>query len=86
MGEMDIPSFADFLDEMGEERAQKWIVEAERHAQREIGIGYDLANPDDAKRFVSAIFAMNQRATILMLQDYHEWLCKQFGSRALRLI
>ena len=46
----------------------------------------DITNPDDSKRFVSALAAFNQRTTVLMLRDYHDWLCTQLENSSLRLI
>ena len=86
MGELDIPSFADFIRDMGEERIAEWVDNAQKSVQREIGFSFDLTNPDDAKRFVMAMFSLNQRATMQMLGDYHAWLCKQLSQRSLRLL
>lgn len=86
MNGLNIPGFDDFLADMGADRTQRWIDDALKEVQREIGISFDLTNPDDTKRFVTATFALNQRATVLMLRDYHAWLCKQLGERSLRLL
>ena len=86
MGRLDIPRFDDFLNEMGDGRSQRWADDAIKEVQRDIGISYDLTNPDDARRFVSAMFALNQRATVYMMHDYHDWLCRQLDSKTLRLL
>ena len=81
-----MPSFDDFLHEMGHERIAKWADDSLKDVHREIGISFDLTNPDDAKRFVSAMFALNQRTTILMLRDYHDWLTSKLAQRSVRLL
>ena len=86
MGQLEIPDFDDFLNEMSDGRSERWAEDAMKEVRREIGFSFDLTNPDDTKRFVSATFALGQRATVYMLRDYHDWLRRQLGSRSLRLM
>ena len=86
VGNLNVPAFSDFLDEMGPERFDRWSGVALKEVQREIGFSFDLTNPDDAKRFVTALFCLNQRSTILMLEDYHTWLIGKLDAASLHLI
>ena len=86
MNDLNIPSFDDFLDEMSDGRSQRWADDALKEVMRNIGISFDPRNPEDVERLVQATFALGQRATIHMLRDYHDWLCRQLGSKSLRLI
>ena len=86
MDNSDFLSFDDFLADMGTERVLSWHDDALRDVRREIGFAFDLANSEDAQRFFTAVIATNQRATMLMLRDYHDWLYKQLDQRSLRLI
>lgn len=86
MGNLAIPGFTDFLSEMGEARIVQWSTDAARVVRSEIGMAFDLSSPEDAKGFVTAITALNQRATINMLQDYHAWLIDKLDRSSLHLI
>lgn len=86
MGDLNMPGFSDFLAEMGEARVVKWSSDALRDVRRDIGLSFDLSNPDDAARFVTAMQALNQRTTVLMLQDYHDWFCRLLAQRSVRLL
>lgn len=86
MRDLNIPSFADFLDAMGDDRADYWQREAFKFAQQNVGISFDLASPEDAQRFFDAIYAVNQRSMVLVLSDYHDWLIEKLSGRSLRLL
>ena len=86
MSNHKLPRFDDFLSDMGDDRVMSWHEDALRTVPLEIGFSFDITNPDDSKRFVSALAAFNQRTTVLMLRDYHDWLCTQLENSSLRLI
>lgn len=86
MDKSEFPSFDDFLSDVGDDRRNAWFDEALHDVRREVGFAFNLASQDDAKRFMTAMTALNQRITILMLRDYHDWLCKQLSQRSLRLL
>lgn len=86
MSHLNVPSFSDFLDDMSDERKAYWQNDALHLVQEHIGISFDITNPDDTKRFVTAMFHLNQRWTLLMLQDYHEWLIEKLDASSLHLI
>ena len=86
MGNLNFPSFADFLEDMGDAHLDSLQNDALRSVQLNIGMGFDLSVPDDTKRFVAAMFSLNQRWTLLMLQDYHNWLIEKLEEKAIHLI
>lgn len=86
MSDMNMPSFDDFLAEMGEDRIAQWSDESLKDVHRRIGVSFDLADPDDAQRFVLATSVLSHQTTVRMLRDYHEWLIAQLGQRSIRLL
>lgn len=84
MSNIEIPSFDDFLSEMGEERRAEWMEEGNR-AIEALPVHLPLTDKT-AIEFVTAVTALNQRMTIAMLRDYHEWLIAQLSQRSVHLL
>ena len=84
MSMLNIPSFDDFLVEMGQERMLKWADEANASAAT-LNITIPL-DQQSMTQFVTAITALNVKYMTAMLRDYHEWLIGQLGQRSLHLL
>lgn len=84
MSRIEIPGFDEFLDDMGEDRCVQWAAEANRAVER-LPVHLPLTG-ETANEFVMAVTALNQRMTIAMLRDYHEWLIAQLSQRSVHLL
>lgn len=85
MSNIQIPSFDDFLDEMGEDRIAAWADEGNDAMQSFMPVRAPVT-PEGASEFATALSAMNQRFAVAMLRDYHLWLVEQLSKVSLRLL
>lgn len=84
MSKIVIPSFDDFLLEMGKDRMLEWADEANASA---VYLDMpDLFDQATMTKFVTGITALNVKYMTAMLRDYHEWLTEQLGRRSLHLL
>lgn len=84
MSKIQMPSFDDFLAEMGRDRMLQWADEANAAP-----IELDTPLPFDQQtmtKLVTGISALNVKYMIAMLRDYHEWMTEQLAQRSLHLL
>lgn len=85
MSNLQVPGFDDFLLWAGPERMEQWAEDGNA-ALKTFNPLPPLLNQDGPSAFATALCAANQRMTIAMLRDYHEWLIAQLGQRSLHLL
>ena len=80
---LKIPSFDDFLAEMGSEKSIEWCMSVD-------GLGIcDRFPPQtvgDVQQMAAALLSASHDMTVAMLRDYHAWLVKQFSSKSVHLV
>ena len=79
---MEIPSFDEFLLEMGEDRIAGWTKDV-NEAQFRIELPL---TPFNIQNFYTSILSSSAMIAKAMLRDYHEWLIKQLEQNSLRLL
>ena len=85
MSALNIPSFDDFLAEMGEDRQREWGEEANAALEKLMPVSAPIT-AEGASEFATAMAAWNHRYFAAMLRDYHDWLAEQLARISLRLL
>ena len=77
-----LPSFDDFLYDMGQERISHW-VDAANNAEIKMAVPM---TPDATQQLATSIVTASQLITLEMMRDYHEWLQEQLKRKSVRLV
>lgn len=85
MSKLQIPDFNQFLIDMGNERYEYWADAANKAVESFFPLQAPVFQ-SGADQFATALTALNQRLTIEMLRDYHEWLIEQLSKKSLHLL
>ena len=77
-----IPSFDDFLADVGEEKMIKWYMTVD-------GIKLCDSFPktaEDIQQMASVLLSASHDITLAMMRDYHEWLVQQLSAKSVHLV
>ena len=82
MKRIDIPSFDDFLADMGEDGVKRWSDAID---------GLPLGEKSDSledwlKTYSMNIIKASHLFSVEMLRDYHEWLIDKLSAKSVRLL
>lgn len=80
---LKIPSFDDFLAEMGNEKSTEWCMSVDG---LKICDRFPPQTVGDVQQMAAALLSASHDMTIAMLRDYHAWLVKQFSSKSVHLV
>lgn len=79
---MDLPSFEDFLLDMGEEKIEQWVNNINKE-KLEVSLPLTAFN---VQSFIQTIVTASLTMSCGMMSDYHQWLCKQLAQRSFHLV
>ena len=85
MSKMILPSFDDFLLDMGEDRIAQWANDANDAIAELMPVKVPIT-AEAANEFANSLTVLNQQITLAMLRDYHEWLIEQLSKKSLHLL
>lgn len=77
-----LPSFDDFLADMGETGRNRWF-KAVNDAQIDL---VAPTTPDTLQSFTNSILKAAVLLNVEMMRDYHSWLEKELAKKSVRLI
>ncbi len=80
---LKIPSFDDFLAEMGSEKSIEWCMSVDG---LRLCSHYPPRTTEEVQEMAAALLSASHDMTVAMLRDYHAWLVKQFSSKSVHLV